>query len=77
MSVRHTVPAVIAADARLDEARAVAFVAAAKEGQEDMTRMHVHASRRVVSERRTRNGPCTQLSRNRRANHRAELLIIH
>jgi hypothetical protein len=75
---------VIAADRGLDHARAVAFLAAAHERQERMTRVRPNACPRVINERRpTRadgrapNASFTvaHVPRERRANHRAQFLL--
>jgi hypothetical protein len=67
---------VVAANGRLDQTEAIAIVAAANERQQAVTRVHERRSR-IVHERRTSNGPRADLPRDRRADHRAQFILIH
>src|SRR6266487_4142265 len=71
VSVRQTIPAVIAADRGFDETRAV-FVATAKERESHMARM-----KRGPRVRRTGRASGAGVARDRLTNHLAKLLIIH
>ena len=71
VSVRQAIPAVVAANGRLDEARAVA-VAAAQERQQGMTRMGRGPIVRFPNRRRR-----TEVPGDRLADHRAQFLVIH
>src|SRR5262245_2646652 len=77
VSEREAVAAMVATHRRLDEARAIAFVAAGRDGEARMTGVRPEEVR--AHERRTANGciAAAKLAGDRLANHRSQILVIH